>query len=137
MQYIRYSEGYRFQLEADYQHQTALRPAQQGGNRFVRLGVDGLLTIAAGYAWDGASGPAINTPTILKGSLVHDACYQLIRLGVVPLEQRDIADQLLREICLSDGMWPVRAAWVYQAVHLFGGRFLASKGQGNEILTAP
>ena len=137
MKYIRYSEGYRFQLEADYQHQTGLRPLKQVGNRFVRLDADGLLTIAAGYAWDGASGPAINNHTILRGSLVHDACYQLIRLGLLPIDQRDIADRLLRETCLEDGMWPARAAWVYQAVHLFGGRFLQGPGQGNTVLTAP
>lgn len=137
MKYIRYSEGYRYQLEADYTCQTALQPEQPGGNRFVRIELDGRLIISAGYAWDGASGPAINTPTILKGSLVHDACYQLMRIGVVSVEQRDVADQLLREICLQDGMWPPRAWWVYQAVHVFGGRYLAGQGQGNTVLTAP
>lgn len=138
MKFIRYTDGYKFQLEEPYQHATGMTPAPGApGNRFVGMSPDGLLTIAAGYAWDGASGPAINTKTILKGSLVHDACYQLIRLGVVPTEQRDTADRLLREICQQAGMWPPRAWWVYQAVHLFGGRYLASEGQGNTVMTAP
>lgn len=138
MRYIRYSEGYKYQLEEVYQHQTGITPAAPGGNRFVQITLDGLLLIRAGYAWDGASGPAIDTPTFMRGALVHDALYQLIRLGVVPLEPgRRQADDLLREICLEDGMWPARAWWVHAAVRLFGGLYLAGEGQGNTVLTAP
>lgn len=138
MKYIRYSDGYKFQLEEDYQHATGITPAAPGGNRFVQLTLDGVLLIRAGYAWDGASGPAIDTPSFMRGSLVHDALYQLIRLGVVTKAGGRLqADQLLREIVLEDGMLRPRAWWVYQGVRIFGGQYLRGAGNGNTILTAP
>ena len=136
MKVIRYTEGYRFQLEELYQHPTGLTPRPgAAGNRFVGMSPDGLLTIAAGYAWDGASGPAINTRSILRGSLVHDALYQLIRIGVLGTEHRESADALLRETCLADGMWPARAWWVHQAVRAFGGVYM--RNTSTDVLTAP
>lgn len=135
VKYIRYTAGYRYQLEDAYQHQTGIVPVpDQPGNRFVGLAPDGLLTIAAGYAWDGASGPAIDTPSFMRGSLVHDALYQLIGLGVLTVDDRKAADKLLREICIEDGMWRIRAAWVYAAVRAFGRPYAA---EGDTILTAP
>lgn len=138
MKFIRYTDGYKFQLEEDYEHQTGITPAAPGGNRFVHITLDGLLIIRAGYAWDGASGPAIDTPTFIRGSLVHDALYQLMRLGVVPKDGGRLqADQLLRQIVLEDGMWSVRAWWVYQGVRIFGGQYMRGPGNGNTVLTAP
>lgn len=136
MKFIRYTSGYKFQLEERYEHDTRLRPAGQGGNRFVSIDAFGVLTIAPGYAWDGASGPAIDTPSFIRGSLVHDAMYQLIRLGVLSKDRdRHRADELLREIVLEDGMLPVRAWWVYHGVRAFGGHYL--RNVPNVILTAP
>lgn len=136
MKVIHYTQGYRFQLEELYQHHTGLSPRPgEAGNRFVGMSPDGLLTIAAGYAWDGASGPAINTRTILRGSLVHDALYQLIRIGALGPEHRERADALLREICIADCMWPPRAWWVHRAVRTFGGHYLRNKP--TQTLTAP
>ncbi len=135
MKFIRYSDGYKFQLEEDYLHETGITPAAAGGNRFVRLDATGLLTIKAGYAWDGASGPAIDTPSFIRGSLVPDVLYQLIRLGVVTMEDRLRADQLLREIVLEDRMWGVRAWWVYHAVRIFGERYMRARPE--QVLIAP
>lgn len=59
---------------------------------------DGWLTICAGYAWDGVSGPARNTPATRKPGCVHDALYQLIRLGVLGREHRVTADWILYRI---------------------------------------
>lgn len=56
----------------------------------------------------------------MRGSLVHDALYQLMRERHLDYkEHRQYADELLRDICLEDGMSRVRAWWVYQAVHIF------------------
>lgn len=137
MKFIRYTDGYKFQLEDPYQHATGMTPSPGApGNRFVGMSPDGLLTIAAGYAWDGASGPAIDTPSFMRGSLVHDALYQLIRLGVLAKDShRQRADEVLRETVLEDGMLPIRAWWVYHAVRTFGGHYLRNKP--TQILTAP
>jgi hypothetical protein len=132
---VYYRDGYRYQLAEVYQQQTGIIPVSPGGNRFVGLDGAGRLTIAAGYAWDGASGPAINTRNFVRGSLVHDALYQLIRLNVIALADRARADDLLREIVLADGMWPVRAWWVHQAVRLFGSAYM--RGRDDAPLSAP
>jgi hypothetical protein len=34
-----------------------------------------------GYAWNGPSGPTLDTRNFMRGSLVHDALYQLMREG--------------------------------------------------------
>lgn len=87
---------------------------------WVSLDLTGLLTLKAGYAWDGPSGPTVDTPSFMRGSLVHDALNQLMREEHLPAKTyRKTADEILREMCVEDGMWPVRAFWVYHAVRRF------------------
>jgi len=55
----------------------------------------------------------------MRGSLVHDALYQLMRLSALDYKaHRKRADEILREICLEDGICSFRAWYVYQAVHI-------------------
>ena len=56
----------------------------------------------------------------MRGSLVHDAPYQLMREQHLGQEHREYADRLLREICVAAGMSQIRAWWVYQGVRLGG-----------------
>ena len=97
---------------------------------------DGELRIFAGYVWDGPSGPTIDTPDFMRASLVHDALYQLIRLGFVDDDQRICADKLMRKQCLKDGMSRIRAWWVYWAVRRFGSK-AAKASSARKELTAP
>ena len=53
------------------------RTASRVNNR--RLNTKGHLIIKRSYAWDGPSGPTIDTKNFMRGSLVHDALYQLMR----------------------------------------------------------
>ena len=73
--------------------------------------------------WDGASGWAIDTYTNMRGSLIHDALYWMLRAEVIQNfdDARDRSDRILREICREDGMGAIRAGWTYGAVAL-GGR---------------
>ncbi len=124
---------YKYTLFADYKHQTDLRIARTFEiPPVIMLEADGLLTVKKGYAWDGPSGPTIDTPDFMRGSLVHDVLYQLMREKVIPQDQREYADKLLREICLEDGMSRIRAWWVYQAVRLGGASSAAP-----DLLVAP
>jgi hypothetical protein len=104
---------------------------------YATLHGTGLLIISDGYAWDGASGPAIDTKTFMRGSLVHDCLYQLMREGLLDRDKyRNCADELLRQICLEDGMWKARADWVYWAVKSFAKRSTEPKeNTGHEIVT--
>lgn len=81
------------------------------------------LIISKDYAWDGATS-AIDTPDFMRGSLVHDALYQLIRTGWLGKEYRIEADKALKAICLEDGMPKWRANYIYYAVRLFGWRYV-------------
>lgn len=118
---IAYKGGYKFQLKADYVIETELRPTQECELDYVGIRKSGLLVVRSGYAWDGPSGPTIATKTFMRGSLVHDALYQLIREGTLDISVfRDPADKLLQKICLEDGMFAFRAWYVYHGVRLFG-----------------
>ena len=134
---IRYRDGYKYQLAADYVLRVPCLPERAVDANFLKLDLMGNLRIVEGYAWDGPSGPTIDTPDFMRGSLVHDALYQLMQEGYLDEAiWRETADKLLRQICLEDGMWHARAEYVYQGVRLFGG---PSANAGNEktVIEAP
>ena len=111
-------EGYKYDLVERVVTQTVFSgPAII--NPYICLFQDGELVIEEHYAWDGPSGPTIDTKNFMRGSLVHDALYQLMREGLLDRKYRKYADQLLRKICLEDGMSKFRAWYVYHAVRLF------------------
>lgn len=117
---IAYNSGYKYQLKEAYVLATSLRPEQAIELDYLGLGPDGTLTIRKGYAWDGPSGPTIDTADFMRGSLVHDALYQLMREGHLDREvYRDVADRLLQALCIEDGMSKWMAWLVYQGVHRF------------------
>lgn len=141
---IRYRciDNFKFQLKDTYSIQTEIRLTNDISTPdmpvFIQLTGDGMLTINAGYAWDGASGPSINNKTIIRGSLVHDALYQLMRAGVLLRSYKRYADELFRDICIEDGMFKFRAWYVFHAVDKFA-KFATKPGTGQEskIYTAP
>ncbi|MEE4112301.1 MAG: hypothetical protein V2I40_05760 [Desulfobacteraceae bacterium] len=111
---------YKYQLVAPFHLPIGVRGFTVD-TRYLKLDVDGWLQIAKGYAWDGPSGPTIDSLNFMRGSLVHDALYQLIRIEEIPPRYKEYADLLLKKTCLEDGMSNFRANYVYQAVKLFGG----------------
>ena len=118
---IYYKSGYKYQLTSDYTVKVGIRPKETVETERLRLTPEGILTILKGYAWDGPSGPTLDTRSFMRGSLVHDALYQLIRMELLPKGERKAADKVLRRICKEDGMWSARAWWVYKAVQRAGG----------------
>ena len=120
MQCIAYNGGYKYQLKQTYALTIALRPDLNISTDYIALSTEGALTIAKGYAWDGPSGPTLDTASFMRGSLVHDALYQLMRDGHLDRAMhRAAADRLLQTLCKEDGMWSLRAWWVYHGVRLF------------------
>jgi hypothetical protein len=123
----------------DYVIQIDIKPERAIDYKFISLSSAGLLTIRKAYAWDGASGPSTDTKKNMRGSLVHDVLYQLMRLSALDHQvHRQRADELLREICLADGMSSFLAWCVYQAVHRFGERSARPSNEPEvEIICVP
>ena len=114
--------GYKYQLVQDYQVSVSVAPVTRILLDYLMLTSTSILSINAGYAWDGPSGPTIDTHNFLRGSMVHDALYQLMRLGELDDRVwRESADRDLWRICREDGMSRVRAWYVYRSVRLFAG----------------
>ena len=112
---------YKYQLIEPYILKTGIR-GYTAETLYLKIGDNGVFEIKKGYAWDGPSGPTFDTINFMRGSLVHDALYQLIRLEKLPYSYKKYADLLLLKICLEDGMSNFRANYVYQSVKVFGGR---------------
>ena len=116
MSRIAYKSGYKYQLVEEYSSKIPLKPCQNIDHEWVTLTTDGVITIKNGYAWDGPSGPTFDTNDFMRGSLIHDALYQLMREGLLPQEYRAEADQVLYNICREDGMSQFIAEVAYLAV---------------------
>ena len=135
--------GYKYELADNYCIDLAILKSLSDWvtGEYFRFSPEGCLWIKRGYAWDGASGPAIDTLTILRGSLVHDVFYQAMRMGLLdPVVWRPIADKILYDICIEDGMLRIRANWVYWAVQTFARRCSTPTGKveaSDVILEAP
>lgn len=92
------------------------------GQLFAELRTDGTLIVYEGAPWDGPSGPAVDTPDFMDGSLAHDYLYRCIALGLVPRSQRKNADKTLAHINRHQGMRWFRNQYVYWGVRIGGGK---------------
>lgn len=137
MSKIVYKSGYKYQAFETYEVSVSVHPQEHLAiDKFLELLTNGTLRIYKGYAWDGASGPAMDTKTIMRGALIHDALYQLMRTGKLAQKWRKQADKELFRACLQDGMWRIRAYWVYWAVRIFAKK-AAMVGMEKRVETAP
>ena len=139
---LRYKPGLKYQTETFFWVQTPLsgdhsriEDPDDLHRPWVRLRKDGVLEIRNGYAWDGPSGPTIDTKSTLRASLVHDALYQLMRAGKLTQDARDAADKLLFSLLIQDGCWEWRAKLWLWTVRKFAG--YAAKRRAEVVLEAP
>lgn len=135
-----YKGNYKYQLKTAVEYETGIT-GHAYTLPFCSLDAKGLLTIQPGYAWDGPSGPTIDTPSFMRGSLIHDVIYQLLRQPDFETDEterillRHRADLILHDICVEDGMWKWRARWVLRGVRAGGGPSAAVKER--KVYTAP
>lgn len=141
----RETTNYKYQTVEDYAIPVKIFPKidiyePNPENPFLKLSRNGVLTIFKGYSWDGPSGPTLDTKNFMRGSLVHDALYQLIRQNKISLEHREYADEVLKKLCLEDGMSSFRAEYIFKSVRYFGessAKPSDKKEQQERILEAP
>ena len=132
---IKYKAGYKYQLVEKTWFDTNIHPKADIDTGFIRLSIAGVLVIESGYAWDGPSGPTIDTKNSMRGSLAHDALYQLLRDKHIEGKiTRRKADRIFYELLLNDGMWTIRAKIWWRAVRRWAKQ---SSIKGRKILEAP
>ena len=145
MKQVAYRAGYKYQLAEPYEERLLISLARSVGTKWISLGPNGFLAIALGYAWDGPSGPTIDTANSIRGSLVHDALYQLIRLEKLSTRFRFFADELYERMCQEDaaGAWwgwrhllQVRAKAHFAVLRLFGAGAIEPEAE-RPVLYAP
>ena len=135
--YLRYRSEYKHQLASDYKIKIPVLPAEDIVTPFIELDTSGELTVKNAYAWDGPSGPVVDTPENMRASLVHDALYQLMRNEELNARtHRRTADELFRDICKEDGVSSLRANVYYKALRRFG-KPAASPENKKKIHRAP
>lgn len=124
---IQFSGGYRYCLKVGHETSMKLSPAQgEIDHPFMRI-KNGRMYIRKGYSWDGPSGPTIDTNNFMRGSLYHDALYQLMREGLLHEQYREFADDVLYRMIRENGMFWLRAKWVYWGVRIFGAKHARKK----------
>lgn len=133
---IKYRSGFKYQLAEGYSIKTAIRQISRIETEFIELDETGGLVIHGGYAWDGPSGPTIDTKNAMRGSLVHDALYQLMRMGLLDRGHRGTADDEFRRICREDGMSWFRAWYFHIGVDSFAAGAVSAKAR-KKVIIAP
>ena len=130
-------KGYKYLVKSDFFYNVGIKKFDVS-TQYLELNESGLLRVKTGYTWNGASGPTFDTKSSMRGSLLHDCLYQMIRLKKIPPSYREHADKLLETVCLEDGMWKIRAHCWEKAVRWFAW-MCAKPGseKPEEILCAP
>jgi len=133
-------KGYKYQTVGATEFDTPIKPSSKIGNGYITLYPNGKMEIADGYCWDGPSGPTLDRRENMRGSLAHDALYQLMRCGALSSHYRNMADEYFIKICREDGMWAITGWFDYNALRLFGSRAATATieaEQQEEVFTAP
>ena len=92
------------------------------GGRVVADFAAGAVTLKEGYAWDGNSGPAVNTLKCLRASALHDVWCQAMQLEIYERSFRNWrrGAKEYRTVCHRDGMGLIRRWFRYCALLTYG-----------------
>ncbi|MCG8478879.1 MAG: hypothetical protein MI724_07275 [Spirochaetales bacterium] len=107
----------KYQLHCDFVYHTTIDTRFSVDTAFISLR-NGTLTIRKGFLWDGPTAGNIWAKLtgnrrakrmLMRGSLVHDALYDLIRMNKFADKDQErhvaeIADVLLRRLITEDGI---------------------------------
>ena len=131
-----YSSGYKYLSEEHFYIKMGFSPEEDIITEYGFFLSNGWIGIWKGYAWDGASGPTVDSKSSLIGSLVHDFLYQLMRLGLLQRSFRKKADLAIYYLIKRDGMSWFRAQYWYRGVRIGAGKYVKAS-EIKKILSAP
>ena len=128
---IHYKSGYKYQtVNSPVRIKLQdLKPVKVIHAPFATLTKDGILVIRASYAWDGPSGPTIDTKNFMLGSLIHDCLYELIRNEFLPHYFWKDSDRELDHVNELCGMSRIRRWWVRKGLAIANGRAALPKNK--------
>ena len=140
---MKYRAGYKYQLAVGFETAISWHLKPPNGDIITKFLVlrkspnkKVYLWIKPGYAWDGPSGPALDTPTAMTASLIHDALYQLIRQGALPNVDditRHAADAEYHRYCKKAGMSCWRRWLHYRMLRKYAASAADPKNKREEI----
>jgi len=136
MDSIEYTAGYKYVLHSDTTIQLSFGPPKLIVHEHITFHPKGLLEVRKGFPWDGMSGGVPDTKRNMRGSLAHDILYKLIRLGLLAMKFRSLADEELKKLCIQDRVWE----WIASAYHWglsFGGTGAALPSGIKRVHRAP
>lgn len=130
---MKYKAGYKYILAETLVRKTRVCPdTDRGIENMIILKKDGTLILQRGYAWDGVT-CAPDTKENMEAGLVHDALYQMLQEGLLPLSYQKQCDEELRDIMIEKGSFKITAHLFYKAVATFGKYFIKYPGKVIEI----
>lgn len=127
---MKYKKGYKYQLVKEEVFRVPELAAFDYKSYFISL-INGKLTLARGYAWNGMSWWPDSKKT-KRGSGAHDALYQLISENVLKPQQRLIADQIFLRILKEDKY--ILSSLCYAGVRKLGK---SASTKREKVYTAP
>ena len=113
MDLIEYTIGAKYVLYSDATIELSFGPPKTIVHEHITFNSNGLLEVRKGFPWDGMSGGVPDTKRNMRASLAHDVLYKLMRLGLLPLSFRSLADEELKVLCIQDRVWE----WVASMYH--------------------
>lgn len=117
---IHYKAGYKYQFTRDYSCYTGIMLPHDIVRDFYTLTADGWCHIKKGYAWDGPSGPTLDTKDSLRASAIHDCYCQAAKDRLIDYDTFSPQyHQVFKDICLEDEMCSPRA-WVWHHAVIIG-----------------
>lgn len=117
---------YKYRIVQSFLSSTRIK-GYSVDHKYFTLKEDGSLLIKKGYSADSCSGPTLDDDTNMQAGFMHDALYQMLRLGKLAIKEKDfkrnrkLADLSFRAQLKVDGMGRFRRFYYYWGVRL-GGR---------------
>lgn len=133
--HLRYCDGYKYQSRCPMVYFAGIFPERDISTDLIVLRRNGWMWVAPYFAWDGASGPALDTRSTMRSSHFHDAAAALMRMGELPMDFRIQANETYRRLMVADGAWQARAA-----AHRFvldRTRYWADPNHSKTVFVAP
>jgi hypothetical protein len=132
---MQYKKGYKYQLVEPVKIYVGIFLPGEINTKYLRL-YKGYLYIDAGYAWDGPSGPMVDTDNLMLPSLTHDGLYQLMRMGLIPHSYWKHADKVFVQLAKERGVWAFRRWYALKGLRLAQGSAARIKN-AKKVLIAP